>query len=275
MSAATINPTDLILRAQGGGAELSAPWTPGTEIAGTVEASGPGTKFRAGQRVFGIVNPRRPEGGAQAEFVVLPAASVALTPDNITDHEAATVPMNGLTVLQALRRLQLRPGETLGVIGSAGAVGQYAIQLGVAGGLRVIADAKPSDEDLVRGFGAHDVVPRTVNPAAAFRAVAPDGVDGLIDAAVIDELALGAIRTGGALATLRRWNGPTERDIRIEPVWVPDDNENTEALNELAGHIETGHLTPRIAVALPMEEIQQAHRLLEAGGARGRIIVTA
>ena len=274
MRAATVNPTDLLFRARGT-ADYPPPWTPGTEIAGTVESAGTRTSFRTGERVFAIVNPWRPEGGAQAELVVVPAASVARTPENVTDVEAATVPMNGLTVSQALRRLNLPGGATLGVIGAAGAVGQYAVQLGVAAGLRVIADAKPEDEDLVRGFGAHEVVPRSDNPAAAFRAMAPGGVDGLVDAAVIDEAALGAIRDGGALATVRLWDSPTDRDIRIEPVWVQSDNRNTQALEELAEHLRTGRLTTRVGATFPLDKVQEAHRRLDAGGVRGRIVLTA
>jgi NADPH2:quinone reductase len=273
MTAATVNPTDLLLRARGAGDAISAPWTPGMEIAGTIESVGEDTTFRTGERVFGIANAHSPKGGAQAELVVLPAGSVARTPKNVSDPEAATLPMNGLTVLQALRRLHLAPGSTLGVIGSAGAVGQYAIQLAVAAGLRVVADAKPEDEDLVREFGAHEVVPRSKDVAASFRTVIPGGTDGLIDAAVVDALALGAIKDGGALATLRMWNGPTERGIRIEPVWVPDDNGNTAGLQELADHALAGRLSPRIAAVLPMQQIQDAHRRLEAGGIRGRIVL--
>ncbi len=273
MAAATVNPTDLMLRARGTGAAIPAPWTPGMEIAGTIESLGQGTAFRTGERVLGIVNAHGPEGGAQAELVALPAGSVVRTPDNISDVEAATLPMNGLTVLQALHRLHLAPGQTLGVIGSAGTVGQYAIQLGVASGLRVVADAKPEDEDLVRGFGAHDTVPRSRDIAASFRTAIPGGTDGLIDAAVVDALALGAIKDGGALATLRRWNGPTERGIRIEPVWVPDETGNTTWLEQLADHAQAGRLTPRIAAVLPLQQVQDAHQRLEAGGVRGRLVL--
>ncbi len=273
MAAATVNPADLVLRARGAGDAVPAPWTPGMEIAGTIESLGEGTTFRTGERVFGIVNASGPEGGAQAELVVLPAGSGVRTPDNVSDVEAATLPMNGLTVLQALHRLHLAPGSTLGVIGSAGAVGQYAIQLGVAAGLRVVADAKPEDEDLVRGFSAHEIVPRSKDVAASFRTVIPGGTDGLIDAAVVDALALGAIKDGGALATLRRWNGPTERGIRIEPLSVADEYGNTAWLQELADHAQAGRLTPRIAAVLPMQQIQDAHQRLEAGGVRGRIVL--
>jgi NADPH:quinone reductase len=272
-AAATVNPTDIGLRRMGGG-ELPPPWTPGMEVAGTVEAVGEGADFQAGEHVFAVVNPRRPEGGAQAEFVVVPAASAARTPGGVSDVEAATVPMNGLTVLQALRRLDLPRGATLGVIGSAGVVGQYAIQLGAHAGLRVLADAKPEDEKLVRGFGAHDVIARSGDPGAAFRAVAPDGVDGLIDAAVIDSAALAPIRDHGALATVRRWNGPTERGIRIEPVWIASDFERAEGLRELADHLRAGRLTPRVAGTYPIERASEAHTRLEAGGVRGRLVLT-
>ena len=273
MAAATVNPTDLGLRACGKAAIVPAPWTPGMEIAGTIESVGEGTTFHPEERVFGIVDHHGAGSGAQAELVVVPAASIVRTPENISDVEAATLPMNGLTVLQALHRLQLAPGSTLGVLGSAGAVGQYAIQLGAAAGLRVIADAKPEDEDLVRGFGAHEIVPRSSDVAASFRTVVPGGVDGLVDAAVVDARALGAIKDGGALATLRRWNGPSERGIRIEPVWVPDEYGNSAWLQELADDAQAGRLTPRIAAALPMAQVQDAHRRLEAGGVRGRIVL--
>ena len=272
-AAATVNPTDLILRQLGDG-KLAPPWTPGMEVAGTVEAAGDGTGFQQGERVFAVVGAHRPEGGAQAEFVVVPAASVARTPDGVSDAEAATVPMNGLTVLQALRRLDLPRGATLGVLGSAGAVGQYAIQLGVHAGLRVLADAKPEDEDLVRGFGAHEVITRSDDPGRAFRTVAPDGVDGLIDAAVIDSDALAPVRDRGALATVRLWNGPTQRGIRIEPVWVPDDVADTEGLRELAEHLRARRLTPRIAGTYPIDRASEAHARLEAGGVRGRLVLT-
>lgn len=244
------------------------------EVAGTVEAVGEGADFQRGERVFAIVDPRRQEGGAQAEFVVVPALSAVRTPDGVSDVEAATIPMNGLTVLQALRRLDLPRGATLGVIGSAGAVGQYAIQLAVHAGLRVLADARPEDEGLVRGFGAHEVVPRSAEPGAAFRAVVPGGVDGLIDAAVIDDGALTPIRDHGVLATVRRWAGPTERGIRIEPVMVAADLERTDSLRELAGHVQARRLTPRVAETYPIDRVSEAHTRLEAGGVRGRLVLT-
>ena len=73
---------------------------------------------------------------------------------------AATLPMNALTVRAALDELALRPGQTLGVTGAAGAVGGYAIQLGRSEGLRVVADASPAEAH--RRFEAHGVRGRLV-----------------------------------------------------------------------------------------------------------------
>ena len=210
VAAATVNPTDISFRsgrqlttAQLAEMGVRPPYIPGMELAGVVDAVGDGTDWHTGDRVMAIVNPRRPGGGAQAELVVVPAASVARVPAGTTLEAAATLPMNGLTVRLALDRLALKPGQTLGVTGAAGAVGAYAVELGVSDGLRVIAVARPQDEALVRRFGAETFVP---SGEAAIRGVydaAPGGVDGLIDAAVLDAAALPAIRDGGKLATVR------------------------------------------------------------------------
>jgi NADPH:quinone reductase len=101
-----------------------------------------------------------------------------------------------------------------------------------------------------------------------------DGVDGLIDAAVIDSDALAPIRDRGALATVRGWDGPTERGIRIEPVRVATDFERAEGLRELADHLRARRLTPRVADTYPIDRASEAHTRLEAGGVRGRLVLT-
>ena len=205
-----------------------------------VDAVGEGTPWRLGDRVMAIVNPRRPGGGAQAELVVVPAASVARVPEGTSLEAAATLPMNGLTVRLALDRLALQPGQTLGVTGAAGAVGGYAVELGVSDGLRVIAVAAPKDEALVKGFGAAIVVPRGDGAIRGLHDAAPGGVDGLIDAAVLDAAVLPAIRDGGKLATVRGFAGPSERGITIEPVRVVSYLHNHEALDRLGQLVAEG-----------------------------------
>jgi len=278
--AATVNPTDISYRSgrQHNAAQLAEmgvrpPYVPGMELAGVVDAVGPDTPWRVGDRVMAIVNPRRPGGGAQAERVVVPAASVARVPEGATLEAAATVPMNGLTVRLALDQLALKPGQTLGVTGAAGAVGAYAVELGAGEGLRVIAVAAPQDEALVKRLGAATVVPRGDAAIRGLRDAAPGGVDGLIDAAVLDGAVLPAIRDGGKLATVRGWAGPSERGIVIEPVRVTSYVHNQAALARLGQLAAEGRLTLRVAETFPPEHAARAQQKLAAGGTRGRLLI--
>jgi NADPH2:quinone reductase len=278
-AAAAVNPTDTLYRSTGSRPEegITPPWIPGMELAGVVDAVGPDAGWEVGQRVMAIVGPRRQLGGAYAERVVVPADAVAAVPDGISDAQAATLPMNGLTVVSALAHLDLPAGATLGVTGAAGAVGGYAIELGREAGLRVVADAKEKDRALVEGLGADVVVPASHDAGAetaAFRAAVPDGVNGLIDAAVLDAAALAIIRDGGALATVRFWSGPGERGIRVHPVLVRDHLHDGAGIARLAELVTAGRLTLRVADTLPAKDAAQAHRRLEAGGVRGRLVLT-
>src|SRR5262250_940978 len=280
VAAATVNPTDISFRS---GRQLSMaqlaemgvrpPFIPGMELGGVIDAVGEGTSWRVGDRVMAIVNPRRPGGGAQAELVVVPAASVARVPDGTSLEAAATLPMNGLTVRLALDQLALQPGQTLGVTGAAGAVGGYAVELGVADGLRVIAVARPQDAALVKRFGAQTVVPRGEAAIRGLQDAAPGGVDGLIDAAVLDAAVLPAIREGGKLATVRGFAGPSERGIVIEPVRVTSYLENHEALERLGRLVAERRLTLRVAETFPPERAADAQRKMDAGGTRGRLLI--
>lgn len=280
VAAATVNPTDISFRsgrqlnlAQLAEMGVVPPFIPGMELAGVVDAVGEGTSWRAGDRVMAIVNPRRPGGGAQAEQVVVPAASVARVPEKTSLEAAATLPMNGLTVRLALDRLGLKPGQTLGVTGAAGAVGGYAVELGVAEGLRVIAVARPRDEALVKQLGAKTFVPAGDGAIRAVYDAVPGGVDGLIDAAVLDAAVLPAIRDGGKLATVRGFAGPSERGITIEPVRVTSYLQNHEALDRLGRLVAEGRLTLRVSETFPPERAADAQRKMTAGGTRGRLVI--
>ena len=280
VAAATVNPTDISFRsgrqlsvAQLAEMDVRPPYIPGMELAGVVDAVGEGTSWRAGDRVMAIVNPRRPGGGAQAELVVVPAASVARVPDGTSLEAAATLPMNGLTVRLALDKLALKPGQTLGVTGAAGAVGGYAVELGVSEGLRVIAMARPEDEALVKRFGADTFIPGGDMAILRIYEAVPGGVDGLIDAAVLDAAALPAIRDGGKLATVRGFAGPSERGITVEPVRVTSYLHNHEALERLGHLVAKGRLTLRVAETFPPERAADAQRKMDAGGTRGRLVI--
>lgn len=280
VAAATVNPTDISFRsgrqftiAQLGEMGVRPPFIPGMELAGVVDAVGEGTDWRIGDRVMAIVNPRRPGGGAQAELVVVPAASVARVPEKVSLEAAATLPMNGLTVRLALDKLALKAGQTLGVTGAAGAVGGYAVELGVSDGLRVIAVARPQDEGVVKRFGAETFVPSGDAAIRGLYDAARGGVDGLIDAAVLDAAVLPAIRDGGKLATVRGFSGPSERGITIEPVRVTSYVHNHDALDRLGHLVAEGRLTLRVAETFPPERAADAQRKMSAGGTRGRLVI--
>jgi NADPH:quinone reductase-like Zn-dependent oxidoreductase len=250
------------------------PHVPGMELAGTVDEVGAGAPFSVGDRVLAIVVPNRTGRGAQSELVVVPAASVVRVPETITLEEAATLPMNGLTVQRALDLLDLAPGSTLLVSGAAGAVGGYGVELGVAAGLRVIAIASASDEELVKGFGAEALVERGDDAVARVREFVPDGVDGLLDAANIGPALFPAIRDGGGYATIRGYSGETERGITLAAVRVSEYAENTAALQGLVDLAAAGKLTLRVAETFPPEQARVAHERLAAGGVRGRLLIT-
>ncbi len=204
---------------------------------------------------------------------MVPAESVARVPAGATDAQAATLPMNGLTTRLALDVLALAPGQVLAVTGAAGAVGGYAIQLAKADGLRVIADAAEADEKLVRELGADIVLRRGPGFPAAVRAELGNGADGLVDAAVMNELVLPAVRDGGKVATVRGFAGPGERGITFHPVRVSTQLREQAKLDRLRQQAEDGELTLRVARILPAEQAAEAHRLLEAGGVRGRLVL--
>ncbi|MBV9193024.1 MAG: NADP-dependent oxidoreductase [Solirubrobacterales bacterium] len=272
VKAAAVNPTDVGLRQRGGAGE--PPWIPGMDAAGVVDSVGAGVdRLRAGEEVMAAVSPRRPEGGAQAEMIVVPAASVAPIPDGATLPQAATLPMNGLTAMRGLEMLGLSHGQTLAVSGGAGLLGSYVIPLAKERGLRVIADAKPEDDGLVRSFGADEVVPRGERFNEAIRALAPDGVDGLYDTALLGRQAFPAIRDGGGMVAVRGWEGEAERGITVHAVMVAAVLERTEWLEELRRLASDGRLQLRVAREYPPEQAGEAQRVMDAGGLRGRAVI--
>ena len=275
VKAAAVNPTDIGLRQRGGG-DLPAPWTPGMDAAGLVESVGPDVdRLKVGDEVMAVVSPRRPEGGAQQELLVVPAASVVPIPDGATLTQAATLPMNGLTARSGLVLLGLKPGDTLAVTGGAGLLASYVIPLAKEQGLRVIADAKPEDEELVRSFGADVVVPRGERFADSVREAAPGGADAVYDTALLRRDAFPAIRDGGQVVVVRGWDGDDveDRGIRVHPVFVARVLERTDWLEELRRLASAGRLKLRVAGEYPPEQAAEAHRVMDAGGLRGRAVI--
>lgn len=277
VAAAPVNPTDLLMlegRQAARMVGLVPPYVAGMEFAGHVHALGPGVSgLRVGQAVMGLVNPRRPGGGAQADFVSVPAASLVPVPENLDLVQAAAIPMNGLTAVMCLEALGLHAGQSLLVTGAAGAVGHYVIQLARHAGLHVLADAKDADRALVLGSGADVIVPRGEGMAAAVRALYPGGVDALVDAALIGDSAMALVRDGGATALLRAAQVASDGRLRHTQISVTQRTLDTHALAWLAERAREGTLVPRVGTRLPLTRAREAYAQVQAGGLRGRVVL--
>lgn len=276
VKSAAVNPTDSRLRELGGG-RRPPPWVPGMEAAGIIESVGESVeRFSVGDQVMAAVNARRPEGGAQAEMIVAPAASVVPIPEGVSLEQASTLPMNGLTARLGLEMLAPQAGQTIAVSGGAGLLASYFIPLAKARGVRVIADAKPEDTDLVSGFGADIVVPRSADFACAIREVAQDGVDAMFDTAILGRGSFASICDGGSVAALRDWSDYarwTERSIEVHQVRVSSALDRTDWLEELRGLASTGTITLRVAGRYAPEQAALAQLSMGAGGLRGRALI--
>jgi NADPH:quinone reductase-like Zn-dependent oxidoreductase len=277
VAAAAVNPTDLMTRSGLAAAayrDVPFPIVPGMDAAGTVDAVGPGvTRLVVGEEVMAAVLPRRADGGAQAELIVVPEASAVPLPDGASVREAATLPMNGLTAIHALDLLAIPAGGTLLVTGGAGHLAALTIPLAKERGLRVLADARSDERDLVAGYGADDVPERGDGLADRVRGLVPDGVDAVLDAALLGPAIFGAVRDGGGYAALRGFRGQTERGIVPHEVWVAERLEDTEALQHLRELAGVGRLPLPVAATFAPEDAAEAHRRMEAGGVRGRLLI--
>jgi NADPH:quinone reductase len=275
--AATVNPTDILAR-DGTRAEQQKadppPYVPGMEVAGIVDEVGAGVpdRLKTGDAVMGIVVPKG-SYGAYREQVVLDARSVVRAPSGKTHSEAATLPMNGLTARLSLDLLNLSPGQIIAVTGAAGAYGGYVVQLAKTEGLIVIADASEKDEALVASLGADIIVRRGDDVAARILRHVPQGVDGFADGAVLNERVIPAVRDGGAFTSVRGFVGAPQRDIQFTTTFVRNYAHEWEKLERLRDLVEAGKITLRVASVYPPEMAVNAHRRLEAGGTRGRLVI--
>jgi NADPH:quinone reductase-like Zn-dependent oxidoreductase len=250
------------------------PYVPGMDAAGIVDEVGEGvsTGVKVGDMVMAMVIPKGSHG-AYREQIVLEARAVVPAPAGATPVEACTLPMNGLTARQSLDLLGLSPGQTLAVTGAAGAYGGYVVQLAKADGLTVIADASEADHDLVASLGADIVVRRGDDVAKRILEHFPNGVDGLADGAVQNELVIPAVRDGGAFTSVRGFIGEPQRGIKFTATTVRTYDGEFEKLDRLRQLVESGAVTLRVAGTYPPERASEAHRRLEAGGTRGRFVI--
>ncbi len=269
VEAANVNPTDLGARTgHGPRAMPDPPYVLGWDFAGEVVAVADGAAgVSPGDRVVGMIHWYDGQGqrGAYAEQVAVPADWLVPLPNALEATAAATIPLNALTAAQGLAILDLASGASLLVTGASGAVGSFAVQLAKAAGLRVLAQASDGDEAWVQSLGADEVVARD----ADFSAVGP--VDGLFDAVPVGEAAYAAVRDGGAAVSTRKVPEPEpSRGIRQQVFLIEPD---VTRLAELVEDAAAGWLKTRVDRVVPLTGAAEAHRLVEAGGLRGKIVL--
>ena len=276
VKAAAVNPTDLLMRQMGNG-DFPRPWVAGMDAAGVIESIGPDVdRLHVGDKVMAACTPRRPEGGAQSELLVVPAASVVAIPDNASFAQASTLPMNGLTALLGFRDMALKAGDTLAVSGGPGLLAHFVIVLAKERGLRVIADAKPADEERVKRYGADIVIPRSDHFADEIRKIVPNGADALFDTALLHDKGFAAVKDGGSHVVVRGWpkdKGDAPRGIKIHPIFVSTVLDRTDWLEELRDLASKGKIKLEVAGEYPPERAADAQRAMGAGGLRGRAVI--
>ncbi|MFF9866340.1 NAD(P)-dependent alcohol dehydrogenase [Streptomyces sp. NPDC013953] len=254
----------------------------GREVSGSVEAVGAGvTRFRPGDEVFGFCE------GSFAEYTCAPEDRFLPKPVNLTHVQAAAVPISAVTALQALRDAgRVRPGQRVLVIGAAGGVGTYAVQLAKAFGAHVTGVCSTAKTDLVRAIGADDVIDYAREDITD-RARSP--YDLIVDTAGNRTLShlRRALTPRGTLVIVGgegggRWLGGTDRVLRallLSPfvrqrllgLFSAERQEDLRTLSEL---VEAGKVTPVIGATHPLGEAVEALRRLEKTHARGKTVIT-
>ncbi|MFI9361964.1 NADP-dependent oxidoreductase [Kitasatospora sp. NPDC053057] len=277
---AGVNPADWRIRSGQVRRFGTPPFPIGLDLAGTVEANGPGaTRFEPGQRVYGVTIPPR---GSYAEYAAVPESQLAAAPRRTGLCEAAALPVTALTAWQALERASaVGEGGRVLVHAAAGGVGHLAVQLAKARGAHVIGTAREANHAFVRGLGADEVLDYTATDFAAELAADGRRVDAVIDPISGDYglRSLDVLRPGGVLVDVRG-TGPDRTALRaradalglglVELSFTPSGAD----LAALANLVDRGLLRASVAHTYPLERAAEAHAVSESGRTRGKIVLS-
>ena len=274
------NPVDAKLRQFGGGRRVTAPVVLGYDVSGVVEAVGPGvTKFQPGDEVYYMLEVYGRRQGAYAEYNTVPEAIVARKPASLSHEEAAAVPLACGTAWEGVvQRLKVQSGETVLIHGGAGGVGSFAVQLAKSCGARVIASAGSQNQETLKNLRVDVAIDYTqADPIqVALEETGGEGVDAVFDT-VGGELIARSIRGTkpfGRLATVLDPKGPLERlalkNLTLFGILITPDARRLEAMGRL---IDQRQLRPLLEKTLPLEEVQEAHRRLDTGHGRGKMVL--
>ena len=284
-----------VLRLMGGGLRAPKKPVPGIDLAGRVEAIGPGvTRFEPGDEVFGEIvrgNQWR-NGGAYAEYAAVREDALGRKPANLTLVQAAAVPTSALIAHRALRgEGSLRAGQTVLVNGAGGGVGTFGVQIAKAyGAARVTAVDGPEKGQMLRSIGADEVIDYTKDdftssgerydlildipgnhPWSVIRTLlTPDGRYVLVGH---DRFDASTRRWIGSMGTFAKLVVRSPFDRRIPGVRSFEDPDD-DPLATLTGFIETGKITPVVDGTYPLGEIREAIHRMESGQVLGKIVMT-
>jgi NADPH:quinone reductase-like Zn-dependent oxidoreductase len=264
--AASLGPWDLA-GAGGGfvatGGSSDFPQVQGWDFAGeTVE----------GERVLGFVAQPWMGVGALAELICVPAGILSPLPDSLDFVQGSALPVGALTARLLVDAAAVGDGDLVLVVGAAGIVGGFALQLAAGRGARVVAAVRDPDVDEAQRLGAETTIDTDSGLEVAVRGRWQDGVDACVDTVGLAAGALVCVRDGGAFVTSVPSAVPEPaREIAPQTVQVQPD---AEALTELAGRATAGELTVRIAEVLPLERFRDGYARLAGGGLHGKIVLT-
>ncbi len=253
----------------------------GTDLAGRVEAVGRNViQFKPADEVFGTGD------GTFAEYVCTRAETLLTRPRNLTYVQAAAIPTSALTALHGLRDAgKARPGQKVLIVGAAGGVGTFGVQIAKALGTEVTGVCSTTKTDLVLSIGADHAIDYTREDFADGRR----HYDLILDTAGKRPLSTlrRALTPDGTLVIVGgegggRWLGGTDRQLRallLSPfvrqklrsfISMPR-KDDLQFVKEL---VEAGRITPAIDKTYPLSDVPAAIRHLEAGRARGKVVIT-
>ena len=268
--AAAVNPIDWKMRA--GHVKqvfpLTFPATLGWDVSGTVEEVGNKvTQFKRGDEVYALV-----KGGGYAEYVVATEASVAKKPRTLDHIQAASVPVSGLTALQALFEVaQLRAGQKVLIHAAAGGVGNFAVQLAKARGAYVIGTASSKNQTFLSDLG----VDQPLDYQKTRFEDAVHDVDVVLDTigGETQERSFKVLKKGGILVSLVQppaQESATQYGVRA---LFYGGHASSSDLTEIAKLIDDGKVKTVVETVIPLAEARRAHELSETGHARGKIVL--
>jgi NADPH2:quinone reductase len=262
--------------------------SPHSDGAGDIDRVGPGVANRVGERVW-IWNGqwRRPHGTA-AEYIVVPSAQAVLLPERVSYAEGACFGIPALTALQAVRLAELSPTSTVMIVGGAGAVAHYAIQLAKMRGARVITTVSgPEKAAHARKAGADEVVNyRTENIGQRVKTLTDgQGVDALIELDLSTNgkdypnilrphatvVVYGMSSNESTLPTL--WLMRNSITLRLFLVYDLTPVDRDACLAELSALLQSNRLIHTLGRRLPLYDIALAHELSERGEVMGNIVL--